>query len=50
MARDKYPFGKAGNYGAPIDTTGMDEEMKDTLIPKPRKPRKPVTPPKKKGR
>lgn len=28
---------RAGNYRAPIDTAGMDEEMKETLGVKPRK-------------
>lgn len=31
--------GKAGNYAAPVDTTGMDPAMKTTLTKKP-KPRK----------
>jgi len=26
--------GRAGNYTAPIDTVGMDESMKRTLMPK----------------
>lgn len=26
-----YPSGKAGNYRAPVDTAGMDPEMKRTL-------------------
>jgi hypothetical protein len=25
------PSGKAGNYRAPVDTAGMDREMKETL-------------------
>lgn len=32
-AKPKYPTGRAGGYAAPVDTTGMDEEMKKTLIP-----------------
>jgi len=33
------PSGKAGNYRAPVDTTGMDPEMQKTLgiIPKKRR-------------
>ena len=27
----KQPVARAGNYTAPIDTTGMDEDMKVTL-------------------
>lgn len=27
----QYPTGRAGNYSAPVDTTGMDSEMKSTL-------------------
>lgn len=26
-----YPSAKAGNYRAPVDTVGMDPEMKETL-------------------
>lgn len=33
-----YPSAKAGNYRAPVDTTGMDPEMKATLGIKPAKP------------
>jgi len=27
----KYPRAKVGNYRAPVDTTGMDEETKKTF-------------------
>ena len=30
MAR-KMPTARAGNYAAPVDTSGMDPEMKETL-------------------
>jgi len=26
-----YPSGKVGGYRAPVDTTGMDEAMKETM-------------------
>ena len=29
--KSPYPTGKAGNYRAPVDTTGMDPEMMKTL-------------------
>ena len=31
----KNPIAQAGNYSAEIDTTGMDPEMKATLVPTP---------------
>lgn len=46
--RGRYPMGRAGNYVAPVDTTGMDEEMKATLIPKPRPKPRPASPAKSK--
>lgn len=32
MARRKSPVGRAGNYAADVDTTGMDESMKTSLF------------------
>ncbi len=41
MAR-KAPTARAGNYRAPVDTTGMDPEMKATLgVAKPKPAAKP---------
>lgn len=38
MARRNIAIGRAGNYSAPVDTAGMDPEMKDTLgSPKPKR-------------
>ena len=31
MARRNIAVGRAGNYSAPVDTAGMDPEMKATL-------------------
>lgn len=28
----RYPTGRAGNYAAPVDTSGMDVDMAATLI------------------
>ena len=41
-----YPKGKVGGYRAPVDTTGMSPEEKETFFPK--KPAKKPAPPKKK--
>ena len=30
-AAKKYPSAKAGSYRAPVDTTGMDPEMMETM-------------------
>ena len=30
-AKPKAPMGKVGNYRAPVDTAGMDPEMKKTM-------------------
>lgn len=30
-AKPKAPIGKVGNYAAPVDTAGMDPEMKKTM-------------------
>jgi hypothetical protein len=37
----RMPIGRAGGYAAPVDTVGMDEEMKKTLIPGYGKKKKP---------
>lgn len=33
MGRRNIAVGRAGNYSAPVDTSGMDPEMKATLGP-----------------
>lgn len=47
MASKRYPRGRVGGYGAPVDTTGMTPEEKETFgvtPPKPTPPKRRPTP------
>lgn len=42
MAKRKVAIGRAGNYAAPVDTAGMDPEMRRTLGIGVKRPAKPM--------
>lgn len=48
-SQEGFPKGKVGGYRAPVDTTGMTPEEKETFFPKPKPPKPPAKPPKKRG-